>query len=117
MQPKHYAILLVAAILEVAGDAIIREALHRWEAGWKMFAPVLLIAGVALLGAYGVFINTTPLNFATTLGLYVAFFGVVGAIVGSIRDRSVDLWTLTGVAIIVIGGLVINHGERLRGPA
>ena len=117
MEPRNYGILLIAAVLEVAGDTIIREALKRWEDGWKMTAPMILVAGVVVLGIYGVFVNKTSLDFATTLGLYVAFFGVVGAIVASWRERHVDLWTVIGVSIIVIGGVVINHGERLRQAA
>jgi len=117
MEPRNYAILLVAAILEVAGDTIIRDALKQWEDGWKTAAPLILVAGVTVLGVYGVFVNKTSLDFATTLGLYVAFFGVVGAIVASCRERRVDLWTVIGVLIIAGGGLVINHGERLRQAA
>lgn len=117
MQPRPYVLLLLAAILEVAGDTIIREALARWDAGWKMLAPLGLVAGIAVLGAYGVFVNKAPLPFGTTLGLYVAFFGVVGVLVGFIRDRQIDWWTAGGVAIIVVGGFVINHGERIRAAA
>jgi len=117
MEPKHYGFLLLAAVLEVGGDTLVREALARWQAGWKMLAPMVLVGGIAVLGIYGVLINKAPLPFGTTLGLYVAFFGVVGVIVGSIRDWRVDWWNVAGVVIIILGGLVVNHGERIRAAA
>ena len=117
MQPKHYAILLLAAVLEVGGDTIIREALAKWAAGWKMLAPLALVVGVAVLGAYGVFVNQAPLPFGTTLGLYVAFFGIVGVAAGFIRDGTFDWWTAGGVLTIAFGGFLINHGERIRAAA
>jgi len=111
---RNFGILLLAAVLEASGDTIIREALRRWATGWKTMGPIILLAGVSVLGAYGIFVNKPSLEFDTTLGLYVAFFAVAGAIFGSIRERRLDLWTAGGVAIIFVGGLVINHGERLR---
>jgi len=110
-------ILLLAAVLEVGGDALVREALARWEAGWIVLAPMVLVSGMAALGIYAVLINKAPLPFGTTLGLYVAFFGVSGVIAGALRDWRVDCWNIAGVVIITMGGLVINHGERIRAAA
>lgn len=87
MQPKHYIILVLAAILEVSGDAIIRAGLPHWSGGAKALGALVIAAGVVVLGIYGIFVNKAPLDFSSTLGLYVAFFAVVACIIGGIRDH------------------------------
>jgi multidrug transporter EmrE-like cation transporter len=106
MELRHYGYLLIAALLEAGGDTAIR-------AGLADRKPLILL-GIALLGAYGIFFNQAPLPLATTFGLYIVFFAVVGAAIGSIRDGRVNPWTLLGVAIIVAGGLVIRYGATAR---
>jgi hypothetical protein len=112
MQLKHYIILLIAAVLEVSGDAIVRSGLPRWHSGSKILGALIVVLGIAVLGIYGVFVNKAPLDFSTTLGLYVAFFAVVGCIVGGFRDRAVNMSTVFGVVVIIVGGIIINHGAR-----
>jgi hypothetical protein len=112
MQPKHYAILLLAAILEVIGDALIRTGLPRWSGGARIVGTVVIAAGIAVLATYGVFVNKLPLDFSSTLGLYVAFFAVVSCVIGGIRDREVKLTTIAGIVVILVGGLIINYGQK-----
>lgn len=113
---RTWGILLAAAVLEVAGDTIVREGLLRWSAGWKIVAPLILVFGVAVLGAYGVYLNTSPIakDLDTLFGIYVVFFAVVGVLAGSIRHCRVDLWSWGGVLLIVAGGVLVYHGAKLR---
>ena len=106
MEPRHYAILLLAAVLEVGGLAVIRLGLARRPAG-----ILLILLGIAILGAYGLFVNTAPLDFSSTLGLYIAFFAVVAVIVGWAVDRRIALPTAIGIGVIVAGAIIINYGE------
>ena len=107
MEPRHYAILLLAALLEVGGLAVIRLGLARRPSGF-----LLIALGIAILGAYGLFVNTAPVDFSTTLGLYIAFFAVVAVLAGWIVDRGIRLPTVIGIAIIAAGAAIIAHGAR-----
>jgi len=64
-------ILLGAAILEAAGDAVIRLGLHSHTSArrYLMFATAAIV-----LFAYGWVVNAPPWDFGKLLGLYVVFF-------------------------------------------
>jgi len=64
-------LLLLAACLEVAGDAIVRVGLKS-HTGLTQLALVVL-GGVVLL-AYGIFVNVAPADFGRLLGVYVVLF-------------------------------------------
>ena len=67
--------MLVAATLEVAGDAMIRSGLR--GRGWFMVA-----IGFVVLGSYGVAVNQLPIDFSKLLGSYVGFFALVSVACG-----------------------------------
>jgi len=99
------SLLVVAALLEVGGDAAIRR-------GLISSSPTWLVAGVGLLAGYGYLVNANrTLGFGSVLGLYIAIFFVVSQIVGAAMfgDRpSPSL--LVGGALILAGGVVIQLG-------
>jgi small multidrug resistance family-3 protein len=98
-------IFVAAACLEVGGDAIVRKGLH----GGGL--PTILL-GCAALGLYGVVVNTVEWDFSRLLGVYVAVFAVVSVLAGRIVfGESVPISTWLGLAIIVVGGLVIQFGK------
>lgn len=99
-------LLLIAAFLEVGGDAIVRMGLHAPTSGQR----VALIAGGGLvLLAYGIFVNTAPADFGRLLGIYVAFFFVVAQIVNRVAfDATPTLAVMAGGALIVAGGAVMT---------
>jgi multidrug transporter EmrE-like cation transporter len=103
-----WAILLAAAVLEVGGDALIRQGLR--GGGW-----FFLITGFLGLGVYGLFVNLSRLDFSRLLGLYVVVFAIVGVLAGRfIFKEKILPSTVLGVTIIVLGGLVIQFGPRFR---
>jgi len=102
--------LLVATIVEVSGDAVIRLALYN-QAGPARIA--LFVAGAILLFGYGTFLNLAPLEFGQVVGLYIATLFVVWQVINFIVFRTVpSLPILTGGALIVIGGLIVSFWTR-----
>ncbi len=105
MQPLiHGIIFLAAACLEVGGDAIVRRGLLGGRISW-------IVAGCLLLGFYGLVVNLAQLDFSRLLGIYVAVFAVVSVLAGKFYfGESIPRSTWIGLAIIVLGGLVIQFG-------
>jgi small multidrug resistance family-3 protein len=72
---------------------------------------VLFIIGFVVLGSYGLIVNTVKWNFSKLLGVYVAFFSLASVLRGRyIFKESIPASTWLGVAIIVVGGLIIQFG-------
>jgi small multidrug resistance family-3 protein len=97
-------LLLVAALLEAGGDAIIRRGMV--ASFWPRAGLFVLGGGVLFL--YGYTVNRPPWKFNELLGLYVVFFFVVAQVIAwcffqEIPTRAV--WI--GGVLIVGGGLVI----------
>jgi small multidrug resistance family-3 protein len=101
-----FLFLLLAALLEVGGDAAIRKGLRG--------APVLVGVGVLMLGGYGLAVNLMKRwDFSRLLGVYVAVFALVGVLWGRfLFKEDVPAATWWGVALIVAGGLVIQFGAH-----
>ena len=101
-----WLIFLMAAVLEVGGDAVTRTGLRggRW---------ILVLLGAAMLGFYGIVVNTVRWDFSKLLGVYIAVFAVVSVLTAAFVFReSVTNATWLGIALIVVGGLVIQFGSR-----
>lgn len=93
---------MVAALLEVGGDACIRQGLH--GKGWG-----LIIAGFMVLGCYGLVVNLVRGDFSRLLGVYVALSALVSVLCGRfIFHESIPPATWCGLALIVLGGLIIQ---------
>jgi small multidrug resistance family-3 protein len=106
MTPVAWLIFVAAAVLEVSGDAVIRKGL-RGGIIWLIFA------GFLILGAYGVVVNTVKWDFSKLLGVYVAVFAVVSVLTGRfVFKEAIPASTWVGLAIIVIGGAVIQTGQN-----
>jgi len=99
---------IAAAVLEVAGDAVIRK-------GLRGSGIALIAAGFAMLGCYGLVVNSLRWDFSRLLGVYVAVFAVVSVLAGRVVfSEVVPAPTWVGLAIIVAGGLVIQFGAALK---
>jgi len=102
--------LLVATIVEVTGDAVVRLALYN-HAGPARIA--LFLVGAALLFGYGTFLNLAPLEFSQVVGLYIATLFVVWQVINFIFFRTLpSLPILAGGALIVAGGLIVSFWTR-----
>jgi small multidrug resistance family-3 protein len=103
-----WLIFLAAAILEVGGDAIVRKGMR---GGGLAFMAV----GFIMLGTYGVVVNLVPWDFSKLLGVYVAIFAAVSVLVGRfIFHEAVPHSTWIGIAIIILGGLVVQFGHAAK---
>ncbi len=101
------ASLVVAALLEIAGDAAIRRGLM--QSAWKW----LVVGGVTLV-AYGFAVNANrAILFGRLMGLYIVVFFLVSQVLSFMLfdERPPPSLTLGG-ALIVSGGLVIHLGGR-----
>ena len=99
--------LVVAAALEVGGDAAIRHGLMLPSRMW-------LLAGMLLLGTYGWVVNLNRgLDFSSLMGLYIVVFFVVSQVLSVVVfGERLAPNLLIGGTLIVGGGLVIQFGGR-----
>lgn len=97
-------VLLLAAVLEAGGDAIIRKGLQ--SCGW--LRAVWFVAGAGVLFAYGFTVNRPPWKFGELLGLYVVFFFAAAQVI-SFLSGEIPAQPLfyAGGCMIVAGGLLI----------
>ena len=99
-------LLLIATVLEVSGDAVVRLAIYN-HAGTARLA--LLLAGGALLLGYGTFLNLAPLEFGQVVGLYIATLFVVWQLISFAVFRAVPtVPILLGGALVIAGGAIIS---------
>jgi drug/metabolite transporter superfamily protein YnfA len=99
-----WGLFILAAVLEVGGDAVIRKGLR----GRSLLG---VATGFLLLGLYGVFVNTVRWDFSRLLGVYVAVFAAVSVLTGRLFFRdAVPFSTWLGLGLIVAGGAVIQWG-------
>ena len=95
-------LLVFAAVLEVAGDALCRAGLRGGRVG-------LLIFGGVVLWLYGIMVNAPGWNFGRLLGVYIAVFFVVSQVVAfCVLREPISPPMLIGGALIVTGGLVLS---------
>jgi hypothetical protein len=100
--------LILATVMEVSGDAIVRMGLAQGGAMKALY----FVAGAALLFGYGYALNSAPIEFDKVVGIYIATLFVVWQVISFIAFRTVpNLSTLTGGALIIAGGLVVAFGQ------
>jgi drug/metabolite transporter superfamily protein YnfA len=95
-------ILVLAALLEVGGDAAIRKGLI--EASWSWMS-----IGVVVLASYGFLVNTDrTLDFGRLMGLYIVVFFVVSQLINFVVfGARPDIGVPIGGGLIVAGGIVL----------
>ena len=97
---RTLAILILAAALEVGGDALVRIGL-RGPASW-------MAAGALVLFAYGILVNQSGVDFNRLMGIYIAVFFVVSQVISLILFKQLpDDRIILGGGFIVTGGLLI----------
>jgi small multidrug resistance family-3 protein len=97
-------ILLLAAILEVVGDWMVRRGMQAPSSG----RVVWFVFGAGVLFAYGWSVNRPPWKFSELLGLYVVFFFLVAQAVSHfILKETIPKPVIAGGSLIIAGGLII----------
>jgi drug/metabolite transporter superfamily protein YnfA len=99
-------VMVIAAALEVGGDALIRRGLS--SAG-----PWLIVAGFITLGSYGIAVNQLALDFSVLLGAYVGVFAIISVLFGRlVFAERVAQSTWIGLGVVLIGSGIIYYGQR-----
>ncbi len=99
-------VLLGAAVLEAGGDAVVRRGLHAGSIGSRLG---LILAGGAVLMAYGVSVNLPPWDFGRLLGVYVTLFFLVAQAINALAfGVAPSTPILAGGALVIAGGLVMT---------
>ena len=100
---------LIAAVLEVGGDAVVRK-------GLRSSGLLTILTGCAMLALYGLVVNSVTWDFSRLLGVYVAFFALLSVFYGRFFfNEEVPASTWIGCALIAAGGLVIQFGHEWKG--
>jgi drug/metabolite transporter (DMT)-like permease len=99
-------LLLIATLLEVSGDAVVRTAIYNHAGSGRLG---LLVVGATLLLGYGTFLNLAPLEFGQVVGLYIAVLFVVWQVINFIAFReSPTIPIVLGGSLIIAGGVLIT---------
>ena len=107
--PVILALLVIAAVLEAGGDALVRNGLHSATGPSRFF---FFVIGAAVLFAYGYVVNSPPWKFGDLLGVYVVLFFITAQLISYFFFGTTPNKTLlVGGAFIVIGGLIISIGN------
>jgi len=101
-----FIFVLIATILEVVGDAIIRTSIYNYTGTARI--GVMLAGGLLVFG-YGYTLNLAPVEFKQVVGLYIATLFVVWQLVNIIAFRSMPtIPIVVGGLLIVAGGLIVT---------
>jgi hypothetical protein len=99
-------VLLLAAVLEAGGDALVRVGLRSSAAGPRV---LFFLAGGAVLFLYGWTVNTPPWDFGRLLGLYVVFFFLIAQVISwLVFHQRPSVAVMVGGAFIAVVGLIIS---------
>jgi drug/metabolite transporter superfamily protein YnfA len=97
---KALITLIVAAVLEVGGDALVRMGLVG-RAYW-------VGAGALTLLIYAVLVNKSGLDFNRMMGVYIPIFFLVSQLISFVLFKELpDDRLILGGGFIITGGLVI----------
>jgi len=99
------AVLTLAATLEAWGDSFFQVGFYRSTGLGRALA---LVAGAAVLAAYGSVVNVPRWDFGKLLGAYVVLFFLMAQVLNKVRfEQSPTPPIYAGGALIVAGGLVV----------
>jgi drug/metabolite transporter superfamily protein YnfA len=97
-------ILVLAAVAEVGGDALIRTGI-RGKVVW------LIVLGFGALGSYGLVLNQIPIDFSKLLGVYVGLFALVSILFGKMLfHEAIPSSTWLGLGVVLAGSAIIQWG-------
>jgi small multidrug resistance family-3 protein len=103
-------VMVLAAALEVGGDALVRKGLRGAGLG-------LVALGFIVLGSYGIVVNRLALDFSRLLGAYVGFFAIVSVLFGRlVFKEQIPTSTWVGLGVVLSGSLIIQLGGSSVSP-
>jgi len=98
--------LLLAAVLEAGGDALMRGGRN---ASTLLFKLLLFLCGGVALCVYGYLVNRPGWDFGRSLGLYVVFFFVTAQLISWLLfHQPPGRGVLLGGAFIIAGGVIVS---------
>jgi len=98
--------MIIAAMLEVGGDALIRR-------GLRASGAAFVLLGFLVLGSYGVVVNLLDLDFSRLLGIYVGVFALVSVLAGRfLFAEQIAPATWIGLCVVLAGSAIIQFGVR-----
>jgi drug/metabolite transporter superfamily protein YnfA len=101
-----WVIFIEEALLETRDDALIRK-------GLRSSGILLVIIGFIVLGSYGLVVNIVRWDFSKLLGVYVAVFAALSILYGRlVFKENIPASTWIGLIIIILGGLIIQYGQK-----
>jgi small multidrug resistance family-3 protein len=106
------SLLLVSALLEAGGDAVVRLGLHATSGVRRI---LLLASGGLILLIYACAVNAPPWAFGRLIGVYVVFFFLAAQAIGWFvfgEAPTAAVWI--GGSLVVLGGLIVSSGGGLR---
>jgi drug/metabolite transporter superfamily protein YnfA len=107
-RPMMLVMLLLAAIFEAGGDALVRAGLRT---SGLLVRTGFFASGAVVLFGYGYIVNTPPWEFGRLLGIYVVFFFLVAQLISwFIFQQPPTPLVLTGGSFIIVGGLLLSLG-------
>src|SRR5262249_24725623 len=96
-KPLQIIVLIVAAMLEVGGDALIRR-------GLRASGAAFVVLGFVVLGPYGIVVNLLDLDFSRMLGIYAGLFALVSVLAGRILfAEQIAPATWIGLCVVLTG--------------
>jgi small multidrug resistance family-3 protein len=99
------SVLTLAAFLEAWGDSFFQVGFYRSTGFGRALA---LLAGAAVLAAYGSVVNVPRWDFGKLLGAYVVLFFLMAQVLNKVRfGQSPTPPIYAGGALIVAGGMVV----------
>ncbi|HVN95819.1 MAG TPA: hypothetical protein VMT62_05285 [Syntrophorhabdaceae bacterium] len=102
-----WLIFIFSAILEAGGDAVIRKGLRG-----RCFS--LVLTGCAMLGCYGIIVNTVRWDFSKLLGIYVAIFALISVLFGRfVFKENIPPATWIGLIVIIGGAMIVQFGNSI----
>ncbi|MFC3070483.1 hypothetical protein [Phenylobacterium soli] len=99
-------LLVLAALLETGGDALVRSGLHAGDGRWRI---ALIVLGGVVLTSYGLVVNAPPWDFGRLLGVYVVLFFLAAQLMNLLVFRTPPSPpVLIGGLLIAAGGVVMS---------
>ena len=100
-----FALLTLAALLEVFGDSLFQSAMYRSEGVARV---LFFVCGAVVLALYGFAVNSPPWDFGKLLGIYVVLFFLVAQVLARVRfHQSPTMPIYVGGVLITTGGIII----------